>query len=88
MQVTPAIHALRHSFKIPVAPGITLDHVVEPREGETAYGQIKRGRICLQKIHSAVIFATGSGDPEPMELAGKAAGDLGLSPRAISPLLA
>ena len=28
MQVTPAIHALRHAFRIPVAPGIGLDRFV------------------------------------------------------------
>jgi hydroxyacylglutathione hydrolase len=28
MQITPAIHALRHPFKIPVAPGITIDRFV------------------------------------------------------------
>jgi glyoxylase-like metal-dependent hydrolase (beta-lactamase superfamily II) len=28
MQVTPAIHALRHPFQIPVAPGISLDRFV------------------------------------------------------------
>jgi len=28
MQITPAIHALRHPFKIPVAPGIALDRFV------------------------------------------------------------
>lgn len=28
MQITPSIHAIRHSFKIPVAPGITLDRFV------------------------------------------------------------
>ena len=28
MQVTPAIHALRHPFQIPVAPGIALDRFV------------------------------------------------------------
>ncbi|MCK9581804.1 MAG: MBL fold metallo-hydrolase [Methanoregula sp.] len=28
MQVTPAIHALRHPFKIPVAPGIAIDRFV------------------------------------------------------------
>ena len=28
MQITPAIHALRHPFKIPVAPGIILDRFV------------------------------------------------------------
>jgi glyoxylase-like metal-dependent hydrolase (beta-lactamase superfamily II) len=28
MQITPAIHALRHLFKIPVAPGITIDRFV------------------------------------------------------------
>lgn len=28
MQVTPAIHALRHLFKIPVAPGIAIDRFV------------------------------------------------------------
>jgi hydroxyacylglutathione hydrolase len=28
MQITPAIHALRHRFKIPVAPGIALDRFV------------------------------------------------------------
>jgi hydroxyacylglutathione hydrolase len=28
MQITPAIHALRHPFKIPVAPGIVLDRFV------------------------------------------------------------
>ena len=28
MQVTPAIHALRHPFRVPVAPGLTLDRFV------------------------------------------------------------
>jgi hydroxyacylglutathione hydrolase len=28
MQVTPAIHALRHPFRVPVAPGIALDRFV------------------------------------------------------------
>jgi len=28
MQITPAIHALRHPFKIPIAPGIVLDRFV------------------------------------------------------------
>jgi glyoxylase-like metal-dependent hydrolase (beta-lactamase superfamily II) len=28
MQVTPAIHALRHPFQVPVAPGIVLDRFV------------------------------------------------------------
>ena len=28
MQVTPSIHALRHSFSVPVAPGIALDRFV------------------------------------------------------------
>jgi len=28
MQITPAIHALRHPFRIPVTPGITLDRFV------------------------------------------------------------
>jgi hydroxyacylglutathione hydrolase len=28
MQITPAIHALRHPFKIPVAPGITINRFV------------------------------------------------------------
>jgi len=28
MQITPAIHALRHPFKIPVAPGIEIDRFV------------------------------------------------------------
>jgi glyoxylase-like metal-dependent hydrolase (beta-lactamase superfamily II) len=28
MQITPAIYALRHPFKVPVAPGITLDRFV------------------------------------------------------------
>lgn len=60
----------------------------EPREGETAYGQIERGLIYLQKIHTSVLHAAGSGDPEPMELARNVAGDIGLSPNAISPLLA
>lgn len=60
----------------------------ETREGETAYGQIERGRIYLQKIHRAVILAAGLGDPEPMELAGKVAGDLGLPPEVVSPLFA
>ena len=25
MQITPSIHAIRHSFRVPVAPGIALD---------------------------------------------------------------
>lgn len=28
MQITPSIHALRHSFRVPVAPGIALDRFV------------------------------------------------------------
>ena len=28
MQITPSIHAIRHSFRIPVAPGIALDRFV------------------------------------------------------------
>lgn len=28
MQITPAIHALRHPFKIPLAPGISIDRFV------------------------------------------------------------
>jgi glyoxylase-like metal-dependent hydrolase (beta-lactamase superfamily II) len=28
MQITPAIHALRHPFRIPITPGITLDRFV------------------------------------------------------------
>jgi hydroxyacylglutathione hydrolase len=28
MQITPSIHAIRHSFRIPVGPGITLDRFV------------------------------------------------------------
>ena len=28
MQVTPSVHALRHSFRVPVAPGIALDRFV------------------------------------------------------------
>jgi hydroxyacylglutathione hydrolase len=28
MQITPSIHALRHLFRVPVAPGIALDRVV------------------------------------------------------------
>ncbi|MFA4860292.1 MBL fold metallo-hydrolase [Methanoregula sp.] len=28
MQITPAIHALRHPFRVPVAPGLTLDRFV------------------------------------------------------------
>ena len=28
MQITPSIHAIRHPFRIPVAPGITLDRFV------------------------------------------------------------
>ena len=28
MQITPAIHALRLPFKVPIAPGITLDRFV------------------------------------------------------------
>ena len=28
MQITPSIHAIRHSFKIPIAPGIALDRFV------------------------------------------------------------
>src|SRR5512137_779298 len=28
MQITPSIHALRHPFKIPVAPGIAIDRFV------------------------------------------------------------
>jgi glyoxylase-like metal-dependent hydrolase (beta-lactamase superfamily II) len=28
MQITPAIHALRHPFKVPVAPGIAIDRFV------------------------------------------------------------
>jgi hydroxyacylglutathione hydrolase len=28
MEITPSIHALRHTFRIPVAPGIALDRSV------------------------------------------------------------
>ncbi|MGA2913884.1 MAG: MBL fold metallo-hydrolase [Methanoregula sp.] len=28
MQVTPSIHAIRHSFRIPIGPGMTLDRFV------------------------------------------------------------
>jgi len=28
MQITPSIHAIRHSFRIPVGPGVTLDRFV------------------------------------------------------------
>jgi hydroxyacylglutathione hydrolase len=28
MQITPSIHAIRHSFRIPIGPGITLDRFV------------------------------------------------------------
>lgn len=28
MQITPAIHALRHQFKVPIAPGIAIDRFV------------------------------------------------------------
>lgn len=28
MQITPSIHALRHSFKIPIAPGVSIDRFV------------------------------------------------------------
>jgi hydroxyacylglutathione hydrolase len=28
MQIVPSIHALRHAFRIPVAPGIALDRFV------------------------------------------------------------
>lgn len=60
----------------------------EPREGETAYGQMDRGLIYLQKIHTSVLHAAVSGDPDPMELARALAGEIGLPPHAVSPLLA
>ena len=28
MQMAPTIHALRHSFRVPIAPGIALDRFV------------------------------------------------------------
>jgi len=28
LQITPIIHAIRHSFRIPIAPGITFDRFV------------------------------------------------------------
>ena len=28
LQITPTIHAIRHSFRIPIAPGITFDRFV------------------------------------------------------------
>jgi hydroxyacylglutathione hydrolase len=60
----------------------------EPREGELVYQKMDQALAYLQKIHEAVILEAGSGDPDPMELAKKVAGFLGMPPQMVTPLLA
>jgi glyoxylase-like metal-dependent hydrolase (beta-lactamase superfamily II) len=60
----------------------------EPREGETAYRQMERALVYLQKIHTAAIAASADGTIEPMEIAKRTAALLGLPPKVVTPLLA
>jgi len=59
----------------------------EPRTGNTAYRQMDRALLYLQKIHEAVLACTKDGSPDQMDLTRKTAAALGLPPQAVNPLL-
>jgi hydroxyacylglutathione hydrolase len=60
----------------------------EPREGETAYRQMDRALLYLQRIHNAVITVSADDTRDPMDMVQRAAALLGLPPQAVTPLLA
>ncbi|NLD57602.1 MAG: MBL fold metallo-hydrolase [Methanomicrobiales archaeon] len=85
-----ALESVRSLNKLKGVRGIhtLLSAWDEPREGETAYGQIEKGLRYIQKIHASVLHSAGSGNTEPVELARTVAGEIGLPPQAVSHLLA
>jgi glyoxylase-like metal-dependent hydrolase (beta-lactamase superfamily II) len=60
----------------------------EPRKDGAAYQRMDDAIGYLQKIHDTVIAAAGSDPLDLMELTRKVAGQLGLPPQAVNPLLA
>lgn len=60
----------------------------KPRWGEEAYRQMDRAIEYLQSIHEVVRTFAGTGDTDPMELAYRVAAGIGLTPQAVTPLLA
>jgi glyoxylase-like metal-dependent hydrolase (beta-lactamase superfamily II) len=60
----------------------------EPRRDARAYRQMDRALLYLQKIHEAVIAAAGDDTPDLLELTRRVAGQIGLPPQAVNPLLA
>ena len=61
----------------------------EPQKGEKAYERIDEGLRYVQRIHEAVLKASGDNpSPEPMQLCRKVLEELGIPPDAASPLVA
>jgi len=60
----------------------------EPRKDGAAYRRMDDAIGYLEKIHGTVIAASGDDSPDLMELTRKVAGQLGLPPQAVTPLLA
>ncbi len=60
----------------------------EPKKDALAYQRMDDAIGYLQKIHEMVIAAAGIDPPDLMELTRKVAGQLGLPPQAVNPLLA
>ena len=60
----------------------------EPRRDARAYRQMDRALLYLQKIHEAVIAAAGDDTPDLLELTRRVAGQIGLPPQAVNPMLA
>lgn len=60
----------------------------EPRRDARAYLQMDRALLYLQKIHETVIATDDDDLIELMELTRKVAGQIGLPPQAVNPLLA
>ncbi len=60
----------------------------EPRKDEAAYQRMDDALGYLQKIHGTVIAAAGDDPVDIMELTRRVAGQLGLPPQAVTPLLA
>jgi len=60
----------------------------EPHKDGAAYQRMDDAIGYLEKIHGTVIAAAGDDSPDLMELTRKVAGQLGLPPQAVNPLLA
>ncbi len=85
-----ALQSVRSITKMQAIRGIRvlLSAWDEPRDGDVAYHQMDRALVYLQKIHESVIAVSTDGTKDPMEIARRSAALIGLSPQAVTPLLA